>query len=119
MTRIIYAAGFAFVCSILGVCSPAGAAAAAAGAAAPPTVAVNIENFTFSPAQITIPPGTHVVFTNHDDTPHSVVVPDLKLRSPLLDTDDKFDAAMDRPGTYVFFCSLHPMMTGKIIVSGR
>ena len=78
---------------------------------------MSIENFSFKPGAITVPAGTHLVFANHDDVPHSIVIPDLKQRSKVLDTDDTYDAVLDRPGTYVFFCGLHPMMKGEITVT--
>src|SRR5215218_4689422 len=78
--------------------------------------AVSIDNFTFSPAVITVPAGTRVVWTNRDDIPHTVVGADdpRALRSPPLDTDDRF--AFAAPGTYRYFCSLHPHMQGTVVV---
>jgi plastocyanin len=58
------------------------------------------------------------VFVNEDDVPHTVIGsdPGSPLRSPALDTDDKYTVAIDKPGTYSYFCSLHPHMTGSVIV---
>ena len=78
-----------------------GAAATAAKAA--PTQTVVIDNFMFKPMSLTVAAGTHVVFENHDDLPHTVFAPELKLRSQMLDTDDKYEAVMDKPGKYTFF----------------
>lgn len=79
---------------------------------------VNIDNFTFSPAQITVPAGTRVTWTNRDDIPHVVVAadPTQAVRSPPLDTDDSFAFTFDKPGTYRYFCSLHPRMQGTVTV---
>ena len=82
-----------------------------------PANTVVIENFSFKPGTITVPAGTHVVFENRDDLPHSVIIPDLKQHSQMLDTDDKYDAVLDKPGHYAFFCGVHPMMKGEIVVT--
>lgn len=78
---------------------------------------VKIENFTFNPQQITVKVGTTVTWTNADDIPHTVVSPP-GLRSNALDTDDKFSFTFTTPGTYKYFCGLHPQMTGSIVVEG-
>lgn len=78
---------------------------------------VTIDNFVFTPKSVTVAAGTRVVFINHDDIPHTVVgAGATKFKSPPLDTDDKFSVTLDKPGTYTYFCSLHPMMTGTIVV---
>jgi plastocyanin len=76
---------------------------------------VKISNFTFSPRQLTVKAGATVTWTNEDDIPHTVVSPP-KIRSQPLDTDDKFSFTFTTPGTYTYFCSLHPHMTGTIVV---
>ena len=81
----------------------------------PPTVV--IDNFSFKPNVITVKPGTHIVFKNQDDLPHSVVIPDMKVKSPLMDTDGFYDADFEKPGEYKYFCGIHPMMTGKVVVA--
>jgi amicyanin len=82
--------------------------------------AVKIDNFSFSPATLTIPAGTTVKWTNHDDIPHNVVAPEQNgaksFKSPVLDTDEEFSYKFDKPGTYSYFCAIHPKMTGKIVV---
>ena len=80
------------------------------------TVDVKIDNFSFSPATITIPAGTTVKWTNRDDIPHTVVNDDQKFQSKALDTDDTYSYTFTKPGTYPYFCSIHPKMTGKVIV---
>jgi plastocyanin len=77
---------------------------------------VKIDNFTFTPATITVPVGNTVRWANHDDIPHTVVADDKSFKSKALDTDDAFSFTFTKPGTYNYFCSLHPKMTGKIVV---
>jgi plastocyanin len=77
---------------------------------------VKIDNFTFNPQQITVKAGTTVVWTNHDDIPHIVVSKTMLFKSNALDTDDKFSFTFATPGSYEYFCSLHPHMTGSIVV---
>ena len=76
---------------------------------------VTIDNFTFSPAELTVKVGTTVTWTNHDDIPHTVVSAG-KFRSKTLDTDDGFSFTFTAAGDYKYFCSLHPHMTGMIKV---
>jgi plastocyanin len=78
---------------------------------------VKIDNFTFAPGTITVPKGTTVNWTNRDDIPHTVVSEDkTTFKSKALDTDDKFSYTFDKPGTYTYFCSLHPKMTAEVVV---
>lgn len=77
---------------------------------------VKIDNFSFTPQVITVKAGTTITWTNHDDIPHTVVSDDQLFKSKTLDTDDKFSTTLTKPGTYSYFCSIHPRMTGKIIV---
>jgi plastocyanin len=76
---------------------------------------VTIDNFTFSPASLTVKVGTTVTWKNHDDIPHTVVSAG-KFRSKTLDTDDAFSFTFTAAGDYKYFCSLHPHMTGMIKV---
>lgn len=78
---------------------------------------ITIDNFTFSPGDLTIPVGTTVTWLNHDDIPHSVVEKDKTFRSKALDTDDSYSFTFTTAGTFEYFCGLHPHMTGKIIVT--
>lgn len=94
-------------------------AAATVQAAAPvATNAVTVDNFAFGPAAITVAAGTKVTWTNHDDEPHTVTsANDPKLfRSAALDTGDSFSFTFDKPGTYKYFCSIHPQMIGTVVV---
>jgi plastocyanin len=99
------------------LCAFAAVAAIALGAAAPaPTAVVKIGNFTFSPQVLTVAPGTTVTWANEDDTPHTVVANDKSFRSKAMDTDERYSMTFAKPGTYDYFCSLHPHMTAKIVV---
>jgi plastocyanin len=78
---------------------------------------VKIDNFSFGPSELTVSPGTTVTWTNRDDTPHTVVSDDKStFKSKVLDTDDTFSFTFTRAGTYPYFCSIHPKMTGKVVV---
>jgi plastocyanin len=79
-------------------------------------VEVKIDNFSFGPATLAVPVGTTVVWTNRDDIPHTVVSDDKIFKSKVLDTDEKFFYTFTKPGTYPYFCSVHPKMTGKVVV---
>ncbi len=78
--------------------------------------AVKIDNFSFSPATITVPAGTTVRWTNRDDIPHTVVSDDKVFKSKALDTDEDFTYTFTKAGTYNYFCSIHPKMTAKVVV---
>ena len=97
---------FAFAAFVLFATAPLARAA---------EVQISIANFTFSPQQVTVKAGTTVTWMNGDDIPHTVVAPP-SIRSKPLDTDDKFSFTFATPGTYKYFCSLHPHMTGTIVV---
>jgi plastocyanin len=78
---------------------------------------VKIDNFSFGPATITIPAGSTVTWTNNDDVPHVVSSDDNKMfKSKALDTDDRFSFTFTKPGTYNYYCAIHPKMTAKIVV---
>ncbi len=78
---------------------------------------ISIDNFTFKPQTTTIGEGATVTWINHDDIPHVVVIVGAKdSKSLALDTDDNFSYKFDKPGTYEYFSSIHPKMTGKIVV---
>ena len=82
------------------------------------TMEVKIDNFSFGPVALTVPVGTTVTWTNRDDIPHTAVSTDdpKTFKSKVLDTDEKFSFTFSKPGTYPYFCSIHPKMTGKVIV---
>jgi plastocyanin len=87
-----------------------------AALAASDALEVGIDNFTFTPASLTVKAGTTVTWTNRDDIPHTVTSTAKLFKSKALDTDDKFSFTFATPGSYEYFCSLHPHMTGKIVV---
>jgi plastocyanin len=91
-------------------------AASAQGAAKSQEVVVKIDNFSYMPHDITVTAGTTVIWVNNDDIPHTVVSTTDAFKSRALDTDDKFSFKFDKPGTYEYFCSIHPKMTAKVIV---
>jgi plastocyanin len=94
-----------------------GLATLEAGAAIPAKAqAVAIKGFAFVPQVITVAPGATVTWTNADEDPHTVYANDKGFHSVALDTDDKFSFTFTKVGDYAYFCSLHPHMTGKVIV---
>jgi plastocyanin len=77
---------------------------------------VKIDNFVFGPETITVPVGATVTWTNKDDIPHTSVSTDGVFKSKVLDTDEKFSYTFPKAGTYPYYCTIHPKMTGKIVV---
>ena len=77
---------------------------------------VKIDNFSFTPQTLTVPAGATVTWTNRDDIPHSVVSTDGVFKSAVRDTDEKFSYTFAKAGTYSYYCSIHPKMTGKVVV---
>lgn len=110
------------VWAALSLAGPASAASNDAGAApgagaASATYRIEIHDFAFSPKELTVPAGARIVWTNRDDEPHTVVSAAGTFKpSRALDTDDSFSTVLDKPGTYAYFCGIHPMMVGKITV---
>jgi len=82
----------------------------------PASAEVTIDNFSFGPQSVSISPGTKVTWKNRDDIPHTVVSTDLVFKSRVLDTDESYSFTFEKPGTYPYFCSVHPKMTGQVIV---
>ena len=80
------------------------------------TAEVKIDNFSFGPATLTVAAGTTVTWTNRDDIPHNVVSTADMFKSKVVDTDEKFSYTFAKPGTFPYFCSIHPKMTGKVVV---
>jgi plastocyanin len=87
-----------------------------AKAAEPATAEVKVDNFSFGPATLTVAVGTTVTWTNRDDIPHTIVSNDKVFKSKVLDTDEKFSFTFAKAGTYPYFCSIHPKMTGSVVV---
>ena len=88
--------------------------ATAAGPA--PAVEAKIAKFAYEPKEITIAPGTKVVWTNQDETPHTVTSNDKSFASKGLDTDDKFEHVFSKEGDFGYICTVHPFMTGVVHV---
>ena len=80
-----------------------------------PAARVSIDSFSFTPKEITVTKGTKVTWVNHDDVPHTVVSGGA-FRSKALDMDDTFSFRFRQAGSYSYFCSVHPVMVGKVIV---
>jgi plastocyanin len=80
------------------------------------TVTITIDNFTFKPERTTVTPGTTVTWVNNDDIPHTIVETKKSFRSKPLDTENSFSFIFMDAGDYDYFCSLHPHMTGKVVV---
>jgi plastocyanin len=115
--RIALLLGAVGVASLLAAALPeltaAGAAAVTAGAS-PATI--EIDNFAFAPAALTVTAGTTVTWKNEDDSPHRIGDKNGTLKSAALDTDDTFSHTFAAPGEYPYICTIHPYMAGKIIV---
>jgi plastocyanin len=101
------------VAAILLATSPSVKAANEASSA---TAEVKIDNFSFGPQTLTVAVGTIVTWTNRDDIPHTIVSTDGVFKSKVRDTDETFSYTFTKPGTYNYFCSIHPKMTGKVVV---
>ncbi len=78
--------------------------------------AVKIDNFSFGPQTVTVPVGATVTWTNRDDIPHTAVSTDGVFKSKVMDTDEKFSYTFTKAGTYAYYCTIHPKMTGQVVV---
>lgn len=77
---------------------------------------VKIDNFSFGPQTVTVPVGATVTWTNRDDIPHTVVSTDGVFKSKVRDTEEQFSYTFTKAGTYPYYCSVHPKMTGTVVV---
>ncbi len=77
---------------------------------------ITIKDFSFGPATVTVPTGTKITWVNKDDEPHKVVSVDEVFKSTAIDTDGEFSFVFNKPGTYKYFCSVHPRMVGTVVV---
>ncbi len=109
-------AGLAALALAVVVSIPARPRAAADATPAAAKAEVSIDNFNFGPAALTVAPGTTVTWTNRDDVPHTVVSDNKLFASPVLDTNEKFSYTFKKPGTYGYYCSIHPKMTAQVVV---
>jgi plastocyanin len=114
MSRLTFRTIFAILL-LVSAFAAAGAVSATPGPD-PGSIDVKIDNFTFTPQTITVPAGTAVRWTNRDDIPHTSVSEDKLFKSKVMDTDDQFAYTFSKPGTYKYFCSIHPKMTGTVVV---
>jgi plastocyanin len=89
---------------------------ASAPAPSPAAVVVSIKDFHFSPQNLTVPAGSTVIWKNLDDEPHTVRGADAQIRSDALDQDESYSVKFDKPGTYKYGCSIHPRMSGTVVV---
>ena len=90
-----------------------------ASAAEPAPKLIELKAFMFEPTAVTIVAGTAVAWKNLDPEPHTVASIDGAFRSGALDQGDSFTFTFAKPGTYRYVCSIHPQMTGTIIVTAR
>ena len=86
---------------------------------APAKYAVKIDNYSFTPQTITVPAGTTVTWTNGDDVPHTVAATDMAFHSKAMDTDEQYSHTFDQPGTYQYYCTVHPRMQGTVVVEKK
>jgi len=77
---------------------------------------IKIDNFTFSPRTLVVRKGTRITWTNRDDIPHTIVENSRLFRSNVLDTGENFTFTPTQPGTYKYYCSIHPRMTAELMV---
>jgi plastocyanin len=77
---------------------------------------VTVENFNFVSASVTVPAGTTLVWTNADDVEHTVTASDNSFSSPAIEPAGQFSYTFTTPGSYTYFCAIHPFMTGRVIV---
>jgi plastocyanin len=78
---------------------------------------VRIDNFSFNPPELLVPAGGRVTWINADDVPHLIASADNRFSpSKALDTNDRYTLTLDAPGAYRYFCTLHPHMTGRLVV---
>jgi plastocyanin len=121
MTDVVQPAGKArreVLCVALGVGVGAIATMAVRVSRAADANHVTINDFAFTPKTLTVKAGTQVTWTNKDQTIHTIVCPQLDLRSDPLDTDDSFSYTFHTAGTYNYACGLHPYMKGQVVVAG-
>jgi len=119
MRRSVFIAGLAAALVLgMGVFGSSAKRFQASAQPNPSSVEIKIDNFSFGPMELTVPVGATVTWINRDDIPHTVVSTDdsKTFKSKVLDTDEKFSFTFSRAGIYPYFCSIHPKMTGKVIV---
>jgi plastocyanin len=117
LAKNVWVAGFISAVIIAVVLLLAGSPIATAADPPSPTNAeVKIDNFSFGPQTITVPVGATVTWTNRDDIPHTSVSTDGVFKSKVMDTDETFSYMFAKAGTYAYYCTIHPKMTGQVVV---
>jgi plastocyanin len=114
--RNVWVTGLAMPVMIALLMMAGSTSVAAADQAAAANAEVKIDNFSFGPQTVTVPVGATVTWINNDDIPHTVVSTDGVFKSKVRDTDEKFSYTFTKAGTYSYYCSVHPKMTGKVVV---
>src|ERR1700735_4657918 len=117
-SKRVWIAGLAVPVMIVVALLSAGSGAVKANAQQAPAknVEIKIDNFSFAPGTFTVAAGTTVTWINHDDIPHTVVSTDGVFKSKVMDTDEKFSYTFAKAGTYSYYCTIHPKMTGQVVV---
>lgn len=87
-----------------------------AGSAAAATRTVDIRNYKFTPTSLRVHVGDRVTFVNHDNDAHTATAYDKSFDSQGLDSNEKWTHVFRKPGTFKYFCQLHPYMKGTIVV---
>jgi plastocyanin len=116
MRKTVWIVGLLATVMVATLLLSAGSPGSSAKTPQPTTAEVKVDNFSFGPATLTVPVGTTVTWTNRDDIPHTIVSTDKVFKSKVLDTDEKFSFTFAKAGTYPYFCSIHPKMTGSVVV---
>jgi plastocyanin len=95
------------------------AASSAPSTAAAPVVgtAVDITNFAFAPATLTVKAGESVTWANHDEEPHTIAADDGSFHSPGMGTNATYSFTFTKPGSYGYTCGIHPFMHGIVVVT--
>ena len=107
------------LCMAVIAATEGGVRVAAAAETGPAPAEIKIDNFSFTPPMLTLQAGSKVTWTNRDDIPHNIVSSEQKFKSKPLDTDDNYSFTFTEPGTYQYFCGLHPKMVGKVVVETK
>jgi amicyanin len=100
-----------------GMQSPPASATTADAPAPQGGTAVSISNFKFNPATLTVPVGATVTWTNKDEEPHTIAAKDGSFHSPGIDTNGTYSFTFTTAGSYDYICSIHPFMTGIVVVT--
>jgi plastocyanin len=114
---IVWLAAGAFIATVPAAAASDAASKSNADGGAQASYTVEIRNFAFTPKDLLVPAGARIVWTNRDDEPHVIVSAGGAFKaSPALDTNESFAAVLAKPGTYSYYCGIHPMMVGRIVV---